>query len=692
MSYTVSTFWAQRLQGLLRPSRRLSLAGWDIEATPNASFVEAALQLRPGFQSLNSPIWFVAAPGAVGKSTLAKEISARTGAVYLDLAKADTVAGNYLTGGLVKSGLLPAWQQGSAAVLIDALDEARLRVTQTSFDDFLHDVRTIAASRSLPTVLFGRVGVVEDAWLSLSEQGLDCPIFDIELFDKERAVRFVLATLQRLSAKSSYPHLKGATSAHQGIYHNVAQQFVDRLTVAAASDGTRFAGYAPVLEAVATVIAGVTNPATLSQSVQAAMQGDVLQHLTTHILEREAAKIREQLSTLIAPTTLGGLYTPEEQLSRLAAVVLGGPVPRSPQALKPNELAAYDTAIQNFLPQHPFLDGTGKKASGAVFSASINANALFSATREVAALAEASAGNGPHTPNPFLVDFYLSRVNTASGDAPAVPPEHVVFLYESVQARAEPGDIVRMSIEGDEDGPDAEVEIQVGRLETGLKGRIELTTSQAGTLRFGRQVNAVAVDAPNLEVVIGSGQPVEIIAPVSISVDRLSLDCPELVIAAGDQSSDKEDASVLLEAQTLVSSSLTGVPVVRKGAELSVSWPGAGAYPWTHFAAAAGSGTDKALDEDLRGLRRLVLAFRSHSRGRLARYKKKIEHKRMTKGTRGVLIRQVLLEDGILKLEGSMYFLDADALGKIVGASYQDLKLRRLTPSVHSYLAKRLGE
>src|SRR5437660_12598946 len=140
MSYTLDDLWVPRLRGVVRPSVKPDLPGWSTEAVPNPSFVEAALHLRAGYDDLTSPVWFVAAPGAVGKSTLAKEISARTGATYLDLAKADTVAGNYLTGGLVKNKLLTAWQQDKTAILIDALDEARLRVTQQSFDDFLNDV------------------------------------------------------------------------------------------------------------------------------------------------------------------------------------------------------------------------------------------------------------------------------------------------------------------------------------------------------------------------------------------------------------------------------------------------------------------------------------------------------------------------------------------------------------------------
>jgi hypothetical protein len=44
-------------------------------------------------------------------------------------------------------------------ILIDALDEARLRVTQEAFEAFLRDVDQLSR-RSMPTVLFGRTGAI----------------------------------------------------------------------------------------------------------------------------------------------------------------------------------------------------------------------------------------------------------------------------------------------------------------------------------------------------------------------------------------------------------------------------------------------------------------------------------------------------------------------------------------------------
>src|SRR5260221_4629037 len=253
MAYTIHDFWLPRLGAVVRPKHLPTLPGWAVEPTPNPSFVEADIHLRDGFDDLNAPVWFVAAPGAVGKATFAREISARTGAVYLDLAQAETVAGNYLTGGLVKNGLLEQWQTNKAAVLIDALDEARLRVTQKSFDYFLSDVEQLARGRPFPTIVFGRVGIVEEAWLILADKNLHCPVFDIDFFDDPRARQFIISALQRLASKPGNESLSTNLYSHKAVYEEAAKTFVRGLQNVAASDGARFSGYAPVLEAASTV-------------------------------------------------------------------------------------------------------------------------------------------------------------------------------------------------------------------------------------------------------------------------------------------------------------------------------------------------------------------------------------------------------------------------------------------------------
>lgn len=689
MEYSIKNFWQQRFSPLASQTPSKSLPGWIHSAAHAQSFVEAPLFLRTDFADLSQNVWMVAAPGAVGKSTLAREICAATNAVYLDLAAAATVAGNYLVGGLVNAGLWDAWQRGQTTLLVDALDEARLRVTQTSFEDFLVDVANVAANRSIPIILLGRVGIVEEAWTILNERsGLTPPIFDIELFHADRAKSFVLSALSRLagleervSGRKVYPHLAGALQAHSSVYEDAVGFLVDHLTAATKSDGRQFAGYAPVLEAVATVIASEPNPARIGEAMKAILQGQVLGRVTSEVMNREAGKLAAQISASLPSINTNGLYGPAEQLSRLASLVLGTGTPTFPHGLTQDAVAPYEAAVQSLLPQHPFLDSKEPKPSGAVFAACILAAALTGPDPDLARAAERIAGGGPNTPNPFLLEFYLE----ATAPKREVPAAHVGLLYASLDATAGAGDVVRLSVEG-EDALDVEMSlVQVD----GVEKRHEFTTAPGGALRFGRRVSGVNVDAENTDVEIGDEGQVELVAPIAVRARTLFLNSTELVVKSDHAGSIDPIAS--LEAAEAIADAGLRPPVVRPGAKLQVIWADAKVYPWTPFATDAGEDPDPRMADAQRALRRLCISFRSHSKGRLARYKGKVEHFRMTKGALGVALRQALLSDKVLTLEGAMYFLDPDALGRVVGVGFQDLKLKRYSARSREYLNAVLG-
>jgi hypothetical protein len=95
------------------------------------------------------------------------------------------------------------------------------------------------------------------------------------------------------------------------------------------------------------------------------------------------------------------------------------------------------------------------------------------------------------------------------------------------------------------------------------------------------------------------------------------------------------------------------------------------------------------VDEALRRFRKIVMAFRSHSKGSLARYKYKIEHERMTKGS-GKKILALMLSENIISLNGSMYFLDPVRLGERVGATYVDCAARQFSARTLDFVRRSL--
>lgn len=684
MSYSIQNFWQTRFHSIVA-APITPLPGWNGTLPIDEAYTSARLSLREEHSDLNQPVWLIAAPGAVGKSALAKQVCAATGAVYVDLASAAAVGGTYLAGGLVHSSLYQSWVNKTTAVVIDALDEARLRVTQAGFEAFIDDVAKVARQGGFPIVILGRVRIIEEAWLILSENcGVNPPIFDIELFSQEEAESFVFSQLKKLSKQKTstgglqYLALSALLVTHDSVYKAVINKVVQGIGSLSAQDGNRFVGYAPVLHAVAKVIASEDNVAKIDAQVERILNGRVLLNLTEEILARETGKLAAQVAQVNGPVS-GPIYEQEEQLERLACRIYELTAPPPPAILKQNQIKVYEEAVQNLLPQHPFLDGGSYNPSSAVFAACIHAAALHSKRPELIDSAESYANDSQHTPNPFLYDFYRE----VSGHVSDIRAEHIGLLFESILARAKPDESVSLSIdEGDLAGT-LSVEFMISRLDE-THTRIEFVAPATGTIRLGRSIAGVFVDAPDTDLEIGGGDQLELIAPVSVNVRKLIFSCTQLAVKAeGPNSTSK---LVALDSQEVWHAPSLQAPVIRSDAQLRVSWPGSAAYPWNHFNSTDSEDEDEGTADALRALRRFAMAFRSHSKGALARFKGKIEHTRMLKGKTGEALLAKLKADKIIYLKGEMYYLDPNLLGEIVGVSFMSVNLKQYSDSARNYV------
>lgn len=86
-------------------------------------------------------------------------------------------------------------------------------------------------------------------------------------------------------------------------------------------------------------------------------------------------------------------------------------------------------------------------------------------------------------------------------------------------------------------------------------------------------------------------------------------------------------------------------------------------------------------------VRRILMAFRSHSRGALARYVPKIEHARMLKNSLGARVLAALVAAGVLRRAGKFYLVDADRLSATLGVSWQTLRDHGSSPKLTAFLA-----
>lgn len=437
--YTIQDFWKPRLSVRRSPSANL-IGGWSLTDQGLPTFKEAPLglsgELNADADPFKSSILLISAPGAVGKSTLARQIAFETGAVYVDLAEAEPVGSNTLVGGLVKSGLFDGWQAGTVGILIDTLDEARLRVTQEAFQVFLRDVDQLSQGRSVPTVLFGRTGAIQDAWLVLS----DTAVVEIGYYGPEAAADFAEALL-----RAARPN-----SAHAGSERKAIELLLSRLREQTEIDGDRFAGYAPVLQAVAQRLIQEGNASALLAEIEAGAQPVTLNTVVSAILERERGKLGTlQFSD---PRLAERLYSTDEQLDRLIARIYQLPPP-SVAGLSPEDARIYDAALRTWVPEHPFLGGRDAPSS-AVFDAVIAVRALKRNDSAELALNRELA-HGAASANPFLAEFYAQRHE--EGGLSFLPPQHIGIIYSSLRARLSLGDTASLLVEGPEEGAEDEI-------------------------------------------------------------------------------------------------------------------------------------------------------------------------------------------------------------------------------------------
>lgn len=690
-------------------------------------FVAPKLAPRRDVDSPTNPkVLVVSAPGAVGKSTLAKELSRATNQPYLDLAEYGPVGqgtvGGLFTGSFGFAGVGQAhvsFTNGQLAFIVDALDEARVKVQESSFEAFVRDIAQSAqASPAVSFVLFGRNQIAETTWLILSEAGIDVGFYVIEAFDREQAKQYVDRRVVQISSDAAQ-----RIRTHPEPFREARDLLLDRLEAAiagsqpnevTAAEARDFVGYAPVLEAVSVLLAGEGNLGQLrarlereARSGAATGESDrpaaLLRNVVKRILEREheaklVANIKPALQALAQQAGWADwarLYTVEEQCERLVAKLLD--IPYQPSLVLPNQLAAqYEQQLAAWLPEHPFL-----REGNSVFTSFLFARAVLDITQ--AADVEAHLASRAYKPSRLFADFYFLLNRPVDGESMKIPLRHVGLLYDALLAGESDRIAVRATLEGELDSDDKD-----GSVDTAIDGEfelIDLTTlgedeprvssrafstaaSPDDVLRFRRYLRDATIAAPCI-VELGSGEGEFEIGPaVSIRADTLRLSASR-IIAGGrtriPRLEEQHDNSVVLEADR-VESSVVERPVAY--VDLTVSWPGCEAFPWSAYAAQADAAIrdDPRLGRAYRRFRRIVMTLRSHSKGSLARVRHKIEHARILQGAVGEALLRRLVADGILVLRGNFYHLVPAQADTHTGISWMHLRHGRSSERLQSYL------
>ncbi|HEX5184699.1 MAG TPA: hypothetical protein VFW19_16305 [Allosphingosinicella sp.] len=265
-------------------------------------------------------IVLIRASAAVGKSTIAHALSAERQVPVLDLSSTPVATGS-LKGILsdLRNGENPvdAFHAGNLPIIVDALDEGRLLSNENGFFSFLEtSAETVLESRSTtdhPKLIFlGRPEAVDYAILAFSEGGIQHSILEVGFFREEGARELIHAYAKRAAKPDSMYFV------HSDPVERLISAYFEKIEHALglepgrlwdSESGRAFAGYAPVLGAIGSLLPAIENFAeALNRLNDVGTQDawDVIESVLGQIVERDRLKLIAQLGACLSNLLDGG--------------------------------------------------------------------------------------------------------------------------------------------------------------------------------------------------------------------------------------------------------------------------------------------------------------------------------------------------------------------------------------------------
>ena len=374
-------------------------------ATMPYPYVPPPLHIIDG--ELPAEVIFIRAPAAVGKSITARFLSAQRNLPLLDLANVAVGTGSL-------QGLLTdyardgqnAFHDGKLAIVIDALDEGRLLSGESSFEAFLESAVAFLGHDRTRTnhtkaILLGREESADLSSLAvqIANHEISTCTLQLDFFDKDAASRLIDLSAEKELSRLLETHqikqedhdrrsalLRGGPMAQlKDAYFSAIESALEleQGLLWKLDRGRTFAGYAPVLGSIGTLLAAVDNPLPVTNRLEATATReawDVIDTVIHEIIEREQKKLVDQLAEIsVVPENA---YNRHEQLSYLAQLIGGqqrltltGDVSFQTEA----DRMVYFNKVSQICAEHPFI--RSRKVANDVLGSTIMAHAICHGTQ-----------------------------------------------------------------------------------------------------------------------------------------------------------------------------------------------------------------------------------------------------------------------------------------------------------------------
>lgn len=645
----------------------------------------------------NPKIILVSASGASGKTELAKYTSFTKVCPLFLLSEYKPVAADTLVGLIHKkypnqgTDMINGLKNGQDTILIDAIDEGKVKTTNPGFDAFLEDIFEISSkSQHASFVIFGRTKVLDDIFISSYLKQINCLYLNILPLDAVKAKSYILKRLG-----NDLKHLDKFDEALDLIFRNLRGFFsvdsTNQENVSIESAYSNFIGYPPVLNAIISLLESDKNYQSLINSLNESNHSGMklIIEIIEKIMNRDRDKIYGMVRDLMQQSKILNenidYYSIKEQCHRLIEYHTLGT--QDKVIITGNDIFdnQYNDRILGWISEHPFLSGS--KIQNQVFQSYIIATCTFD--EKLHSYADLMLDSVKLDFTFFLMYSALYELRGVA----EVPAKFFPKIYNSLMTMYDTDLVVKTYIDDETENSNTSkafrCEIDIHKNNQIIKTYNFKISSNDNTLSLFGLIE-------NIEIEI-SGK-VELTGLIVDIKPNTSINCSELIIKSREtvfrqRISNSSEEYISIECNKIeMNFEKDFMP------EIIIKNPGIvlvniNYNPLAHYfkdcnVIYSQSNDHGIVAEKYQRLRKIALSLRSHGKGSIARFKDKINSNRTLRDELGRKVLQALLEDEILKEEEIMYVLDREVANRYLNISWSDLRTFKTSKELTEYLNK----
>ncbi len=650
----------------------------------------------------NSRVILFSAPGAVGKTALAKHIAYNYGGLYWNVAL-KPIGGTSFAGevthavgvghGAQQDELYKRLKSGKSLFVLDSFDEAELISRRDGIKAFLSEIGGIlSGATALSIIMTARTEMAQFICDVCDEIGLKISCYEIEYFEERDAPEFIIKYLQFNNIHVSQKQIKNI-----GAYIDEIKQYLGTK-----NEPKTFIGYAQVLSILSRQIEveHKTNPEleNLSALVHPKDSNWLIYDIIQKLILREQCKldnfkssIREKYVPRHKEYVVDSLYCKQEQLIRLQFFVSTNSVDTIAiddyavcADLLPEDKQAYLDLLKDWLPQHVFLR-SGKVMP--IFCDYLLAESLLDSNLEIFAEEYQTK-----LPTRVFMDCYLSLNNNC------VKSEHIYYLDLAFSSQAETGNTAYCDIgcnETDDEPSDDDLTLYLTlTAETPQKESsmsVKIVRESNSSICLCRAENmSVTVDG---KVVLSPSFLTDVTIRKSyIECDELELNAPEIIF---ETYGDEENHII---ARNSIARQAGGKITIKGTKKLNIEVPAEGMeqykktfYEFSQYIHTIAADTENAnccddIEQYVHALKKVLEQFKvDRYMGDPAKFKEKIDA-RCHIGCKSRVL-SFLKDEGLIYEEGIMYKASLKKMDsmKISRVAYNHFNFKQLQYSYGLY-------